>query len=163
LALVFAALSCLSFSASAGWSCTTSEGHTYISSQRVLSDECTNQDTGEVRPPEKPAQLRPNPIKSTPQQVRKTTADGRKAVQNYLKDPESAKFRDLQVNGVTLCGEVNARNTFGGYTGFQKFIAIGLANLVTFDDGSRKFQDDWLGACEGVSQKDIDAFRAQSR
>jgi hypothetical protein len=44
-----------------------------------------------------------------------------------LKDPESAKFRNLRFvkyNGRTLvCGELNAKNSFGGYVGFESFIA----------------------------------------
>jgi len=33
-------------------------------------------------------------------------------------DPESAQFRNQKGN----CGEVNAKNKFGGYTGFKKYI-----------------------------------------
>ena len=41
-----------------------------------------------------------------------------------LKDPTSAQFRGLRfVNGDTvLCGEVNARNSYGGYVGFVAFV-----------------------------------------
>ena len=48
-----------------------------------------------------------------------------------LKDPESAKFRNLKGGSFRLgdgsrafgvCGEVNARNSFGGYTGFEGFV-----------------------------------------
>ncbi|WP_373988114.1 hypothetical protein [Duganella sp. BuS-21] len=42
---------------------------------------------------------------------------------NSLSDPESAKFRSIGFNPKTktLCGEVNAKNSFGGYSGFQWF------------------------------------------
>jgi hypothetical protein len=46
-----------------------------------------------------------------------------------LKDPGSAQFRwmpiiMLQREGITdYCGLVNGRNSYGGYTGFQKFYA----------------------------------------
>ena len=48
-----------------------------------------------------------------------------------LKDPKSAQFRRLYISewsiqgrkALALCGEVNARNSYGGYTGFQRFIA----------------------------------------
>lgn len=49
------------------------------------------------------------------------------AVKDVLKDPESAQFRNEHVRidyrGALpiLCGEVNARNSMGGYTGFQRF------------------------------------------
>ena len=42
-----------------------------------------------------------------------------------LKDPESAQFRNLRLSsgegGEALCGEVNAKNAFGGYVGFTPF------------------------------------------
>jgi hypothetical protein len=56
-------------------------------------------------------------------------------VAKKLTDPDSAKFRDATLYrslrddggppGYTLCGEVNTRNKFGGYTGFTSFIAYG--------------------------------------
>lgn len=46
-------------------------------------------------------------------------------VLNYLKDPDSAKFRELRIvnNGKALCGFVNAKNSFGGYVGFNNFVS----------------------------------------
>ena len=40
-----------------------------------------------------------------------------------LADPESAQFRDLKENSVGsgVCGEINAKNKLGAYTGFKKF------------------------------------------
>ena len=43
------------------------------------------------------------------------------AVRNSRKDPDSAVFRDA--NG--RCGLVNAKNSFGGYTGFKRYISNG--------------------------------------
>ncbi|MEC7120584.1 MAG: hypothetical protein VXW65_11885 [Pseudomonadota bacterium] len=43
------------------------------------------------------------------------------AVRNSRKDPNSAVFRD--VNG--RCGLVNAKNGFGGYAGFKRYISNG--------------------------------------
>lgn len=39
-------------------------------------------------------------------------------VKNYLKDPDSAKFRNVKNN----CGEVNATNSFGAYEGYNGFV-----------------------------------------
>ena len=39
-------------------------------------------------------------------------------LKSTLNDPDSAQFR----NQNKLCGEVNAKNSFGGYIGFTKFI-----------------------------------------
>jgi len=46
-------------------------------------------------------------------------------VRTSLKDPESANFKNLRVmsNGRALCGDVNAKNSYGGYTGFKAFVA----------------------------------------
>lgn len=44
-----------------------------------------------------------------------------------LKDPESSRFRNLRFvkyeGRVVVCGEVNAKNSYGGYVGFENFIA----------------------------------------
>lgn len=42
-----------------------------------------------------------------------------------LKDPDSAKIEPLPYRGgLTLCGRVNAKNSYGGYTGFVPFNAM---------------------------------------
>lgn len=57
-------------------------------------------------------------------------------VRDSLKDPDSAKFRRLQAyrasNGtVRVCGELNAKNSYGGYNGFTRFAVSGGA--ITMD------------------------------
>jgi hypothetical protein len=47
-------------------------------------------------------------------------------VRKGLKDPESARFGDIravkrQGGKITVCGFVNAKNSFGGYTGMKPF------------------------------------------
>lgn len=48
-------------------------------------------------------------------------------INERLKDPDSAEYRNVTVMGedpeVYICGELNARNSFGGYTGYKRFIA----------------------------------------
>lgn len=45
-----------------------------------------------------------------------------KIVRAQLKDPESARFQNIrQVGRGEICGQVNAKNAFGGYVGFQHF------------------------------------------
>lgn len=48
------------------------------------------------------------------------TADG-------LKDPSSAQFRRVNIKNYNgnriVCGEVNGKNSYGGYVGFRKFMA----------------------------------------
>ena len=54
------------------------------------------------------------------------------AFQGELKDADSAKFRALRYKpekeaGVwAMCGEVNAKNSYGGYAGFAPFLALVL-------------------------------------
>ena len=63
-----------------------------------------------------------------------------------MRDPTSATFRNVflykRVNAkpghqVTVCGEVNARNGYGGLTGFQQFMLSGdrvyVGNAVGLD------------------------------
>ncbi|MFC0666264.1 hypothetical protein ACFSKY_00215 [Azotobacter chroococcum] len=55
----------------------------------------------------------------------------RSELKRKLYDGDSAQFRNEQVYRVdgitTVCGEVNAKNRMGGYTGFQPFaVAAGV-------------------------------------
>lgn len=49
--------------------------------------------------------------------------DAKEAVKSTLVDPESARWREIRiVRPDFVCGEVNAKNSFGGYTGFSRFL-----------------------------------------
>ena len=50
-------------------------------------------------------------------------ASVRNAVEDRLKDPDSARFRNIREVENGYCGEVNARNSMGGYVGFRPFYA----------------------------------------
>jgi len=71
-------------------------------------------------------------------------SEAREAVRKKLKDPDSAKFDDLQVcpgNIQMVTGHVNAKNAFGAYTGSVSFfaahsVAVFYANAL-FDDFAR--------------------------
>lgn len=64
-----------------------------------------------------------------------------------LKDPNSAQFR----NQKGFCGEVNAKNSFGGYAGFVRFIAA-KKDLVFMENdpalASGAFQEAWDRFCK---------------
>lgn len=49
------------------------------------------------------------------------------AILSSLKDPDSAKFGRIGMlsNSKAACVEVNAKNAFGGYTGFQTAALVG--------------------------------------
>lgn len=58
------------------------------------------------------------------------------------RDPESMQFQGAaaHVRGdtVVVCGQVNSKNGFGGYTGFKDYVALNGAAIVTTDaDDSR--------------------------
>lgn len=68
-----------------------------------------------------------------------------KIVKSRLKDPDSAKFEEVTVyterlsfksgtiliSGGSICGRVNSKNSFGGYTGSKDFVASVLINGTT--------------------------------
>jgi hypothetical protein len=49
------------------------------------------------------------------------------AVANQMKDPNSAELRNWHAfqsdKGLIVCGEVNSKNSYGGYVGFTHFVA----------------------------------------
>lgn len=52
--------------------------------------------------------------------------EAKKGIKYQLKDPTSVLFRDVRVvknteGKKTVCGEVNAKNIYGGYVGFKSF------------------------------------------
>ena len=69
-----------------------------------------------------------------------------------MRDPDSADFRNFGYysGGKTpaVCGEVNAKNAFGGFTGYERFVALGeeLAYLET-DVANGEFAEVWRTLC----------------
>lgn len=72
-------------------------------------------------------------------------------VKDKLKDPGSAKFRNVHYvhkrDTSVVCGEINARGGFGGYTGFEKFICGGLPELTVFQSEMDDFAELWNSVC----------------
>ena len=56
------------------------------------------------------------------------------ATRNQLKDPGSAQFRNVRLvqhpKGKVVCGEMNAKNSYGGYVGFKVFAASPLGATI---------------------------------
>ncbi len=54
---------------------------------------------------------------------------GKEYVRQTLKDAKSAEFQNVSVSRSAgmpvICGEVNAKNSFGGYNGYRRFISGG--------------------------------------
>ena len=51
------------------------------------------------------------------------------SLKNKMKDPDSVKIRELKIvkyqGGEIICGEFNAKNSYGAYVGYKRFIAGG--------------------------------------
>ena len=64
------------------------------------------------------------------------------AVKHELKDPDSAQFRNVHIKrgfeGVVQ-GEVNAKNSYGGYIGFDKFYYDKKTGEVDYEKAKLKF------------------------
>lgn len=68
------------------------------------------------------------------------------AVKGLLKDPSSAEFSEEYVtSGATVCGNVNAKNSLGAYSGNERYIYNGSAYI---DDGGNDFSSLWKSFCK---------------
>lgn len=72
-------------------------------------------------------------------------------IKGRLKDPASAEFRNSFVSNAigapVVCGEVNAKNSFGGYTGFQRFVSGGSIQVVETDMAAGEMDKTWAQVC----------------
>jgi len=68
------------------------------------------------------------------------------SVKSSLKDPSSAMFSGgFVTSDGAVCGYVNAKNSFGAYSGNSRYISVGGNSSI--DDGSQDFNDLWLKLC----------------
>lgn len=51
----------------------------------------------------------------------KDVADAQTRVADQLSDPPAARFRNVVAHEKVICGEVNGKNGFGAYAGFERF------------------------------------------
>jgi hypothetical protein len=73
------------------------------------------------------------------------------AIKSRLKDPDSAQFRNVYFTdasgGPMVCGEVNSKNSYGGYVGFQRFVASG-DTLAFLEKEVKDFHKIWVKFCQ---------------
>lgn len=78
------------------------------------------------------------------------------ALTSDFKDPSSAQWRGIVVSGNPinergwfLCGEVNAKNSYGAYIGFRRFFASDVSGTFSIlkDDDNIVFNSRWLRLC----------------
>lgn len=78
---------------------------------------------------------------------------GKDAVRAALKDPDSAQFRNVYFkrgkDGIPVaCGEVNSKNSLGGYGGYQKFVSAGKPELTYLEERVSDFANVWKNFCK---------------
>lgn len=77
----------------------------------------------------------------------------KETVANELRDPESAQFRNIitkktnEFGGVTVCGEVNGKNAYGGYVGYQRFVNNPPSDRVYMEREWDTFDNLWNSNC----------------
>lgn len=95
----------------------------------------------------------------------------RDLVAAQLKDPDSAEFGNLRPGkGKVVCGEVNARNSFGGFAGMTPFavdVQAGIASIypTTYMDWEQRGEYAEMFEAVGCSigpdhEKALDAAKA---
>jgi hypothetical protein len=70
------------------------------------------------------------------------TARAKAAITASFKDPASAQFQSLFLSGKALpvlCGEVNGKNSYGGFVGFRRFYATGQPSLNDVENPRENF------------------------
>lgn len=77
---------------------------------------------------------------------------GKAAAKAKLKDPSSAQFRNVYfhegADGIPMtCGEVNSKNSFGGYGGYQRFVSAGKSELTFLEEEVADFSNVWNRLC----------------
>lgn len=83
-------------------------------------------------------------------------AAAERTVAGMLVDPGSAQFRNVTYHGaggVSVCGEVNAKNRMGGYNGFMRFWSYRKADGewaadIQSDDDEESFDVMWRLTCD---------------
>lgn len=76
--------------------------------------------------------------------------DAKKAVRNSLKDSGSAQFKSVFFNqtkkgGAVVCGQINSKNSFGAFTGFQRFISDGKTTFI--EEKASNIAHIWTEVC----------------
>jgi len=72
-------------------------------------------------------------------------------VKARLKDPDAVKFQGIYANklpngNLVICGEVNSKNKYGGYAGYQRFFSTG-ASVKFKEDSPETFDQIYQMVC----------------
>jgi hypothetical protein len=79
---------------------------------------------------------------------------GMDAIRAHLRDGASARYQNVYVGrkqngtlGPALCGQVNAKNGFGGYAGYERFIAVSDGSTALVESDNNPQNSSRPGAC----------------
>jgi hypothetical protein len=77
------------------------------------------------------------------------TSLGEKYVKEKILEPNQAQFRNQVVGkGGASCGEVNAKDAFGAYIGYQRYISVARdLTLLAQDVSPAEFEQQWQQLC----------------
>ena len=89
-----------------------------------------------------------NPVFAEVKDDKKLIEKAKEVAKYELKDPESAKFRNVRVVAkpaqrdetkinTYVCGELNAKNSYGAYVGYVKFIWFPGSGSIALYDGKK--------------------------
>ena len=73
-------------------------------------------------------------------------AEAKRMIGEKTTDPEAVRFRNVRIGrDGWICGEFNAKNAFGGYTGYRRFVVMGEGDDGIWDGqyAARGNQDAW--------------------
>lgn len=97
----------------------------------------------------------------TPNEIEASIEASKEAVRSVMKDPYSVRFEDVEYNEAPgaagydnfVCGQVNAKNSYGAYTGFRRFyVNAGTAGafvgqpVIEVEDSN--FDELWSRYCD---------------
>ena len=72
-------------------------------------------------------------------------------VRQRMRDPDAAKFRNVHYysggRAHIVCGEVNGKNAFGAYTGYEPFMSAGTPETTALQSQVEGFNATWKHFC----------------
>jgi hypothetical protein len=76
-------------------------------------------------------------------------AMGEKYVKEKIREPALAQFRNQFIGkGGAPCGEVNAKDAFGAYMGYQRYISVARElTMLAQDLPPDEFEESWQELC----------------
>lgn len=73
------------------------------------------------------------------------------AVAERLRDPSSAQFRNVKTGErrgmYHVCGEVNGKNAYGAYSGYERFVASNDGKAIYLESQWPTFEVRWITDC----------------